>query len=218
MTLKVPGYTPKKRNSGTRKRQAIILISTEGKNQTETNYFNGFSNRKVHIHFATGRFTDPVNMVKKLSSEMINKGFNRELGDKAFCLIDADVSPSKNQEIAEADKIARQRGIELIVSAPCFELWFLCHYSFSMKQYGSNDELIADLMKNKEFSDYKKNCTGLYDKLLPWLDKAINNAKRLEVELIKLGKTKHTVDFSPSTEAYHVVETIKQIEKSNSES
>ena len=87
-----------------------------------------------------------------------------------------------------------------------------------MKQYGSNDELIADLMKNKEFSDYKKNCTGLYDKLLPWLDKAINNAKRLEVELIKLGKTKHTVDFSPSTEAYHVVETIKQIEKSNSES
>ncbi len=30
MTLRVPGYTPKKRNSGTRKRQAIILISTEG--------------------------------------------------------------------------------------------------------------------------------------------------------------------------------------------
>ncbi len=65
MTLKTPGYTPNKRNSGTRKRQAIILISTEGKNQTETNYFSGFANRKVHIHFATGRFTDPVNMVKK---------------------------------------------------------------------------------------------------------------------------------------------------------
>ena len=79
MTLKTPGYTPKKLNSGTRKRQAIILISTEGKNQTETNYFNGFSNRKVHIHFATGRFTDPVNMVKKLSSEIKNKGFNRDL-------------------------------------------------------------------------------------------------------------------------------------------
>ena len=106
MTVRIPGYTPKKRDSYKRKRQAIILISTEGKNQTETNYLRDFANRNVRIYFAPGRFTDPVNMVKKLSAEMKKNDFDSGLGDKAFCLIDADVSPLKNNEIIEADKIA----------------------------------------------------------------------------------------------------------------
>jgi len=216
MTVRSPVYVAKKRCSGSRKRKSIILVSTEGKNQTETNYLKDFKNRNVPILFASGRFTDPVNMVETLSVEMERNGFDRDLGDKAFCLIDADVSPSKNQKIREADKIARKKGIELIVSAPCFELWFLCHYSFSTRQYGSNDELIAELMKHEDFLNYKKNCTGLYEKLLPRLDIAIDNAKRLEYELIKLGKKKHTVDFSPSTEAYIVIQTIKEIEEKNS--
>ena len=42
MSRRKPGYTPKRRGKSLRNRKAIILINTEGKNETETNYLRGF--------------------------------------------------------------------------------------------------------------------------------------------------------------------------------
>ncbi|MCF0238755.1 MAG: hypothetical protein HUK24_09155, partial [Sphaerochaetaceae bacterium] len=66
MTKKEIGYIPKKRNSGLRKTKKIILITTEGNNQTETNYFKKFESDTYRIVFARGNETDPVNMIKNL--------------------------------------------------------------------------------------------------------------------------------------------------------
>lgn len=213
MSLRKPGYTPKRRGTSFRKRKAIILINTEGKNETETNYLRGFIGKNVPIHFCPGRDTDPVNMVNQLIKKMKAIDFDKSLGDKAFCLIDSDLNPKKNTEILAAEVLAVRKGIELIVSAPCFEDWFLCHFVFSTKQYVSNDELIADL--KKKVPNYSKNRIDMYEELIPHVDNAIKNSKKQEAELYKIGKTKHTVDFSPSTEAYRVIEGIDEVERQN---
>ena len=43
MGLNNRGYTPKKRNSNSRKRKKVIFIATEGKNKTERLYFKKFN-------------------------------------------------------------------------------------------------------------------------------------------------------------------------------
>ena len=210
MGLNKHGYTPKKRNSNSRKRKKIIFIATEGKNKTEKLYFKKFNSDKVQIRFARGGSADPVNMVSELLSECKDMGFDPEAGDTAYCVLDSDFAVSKNNQIALADKKAAANDLSLIVSSPCFELWYLCHYDYSTKAFNSNEEVIDEL--RKRIPQYDKNKEDMYELLRPIQDNATTNAKRLEKYNLQCGKKPHTVEFVPSTEVYRIIETIIEAE------
>ena len=210
MGLNNRGYTPKKRNSNSRKRKKVIFIATEGKNKTERLYFKKFNSDKVQMRFAKGGSTDPVNMVSELLSECKDMGFDPEAGDMAYCVIDSDFSINKNNQMALADKKAKKNDLSLIVSSPCFEIWYLCHYEYSTKVFGSNEEVIDEL--KKRMSQYDKNKEDMYEILLQMKDNAVENAKKLEKYNLQSGKKLHTVEFMPSTEVYRIIETIVKAE------
>lgn len=73
------GYQAKKRNSHDRKRKRIVLISAEGRNRTEENYFSGFSNDEVRIVYARGNDTDPIRMARHLKE--IIPGYSKNMSD-----------------------------------------------------------------------------------------------------------------------------------------
>ena len=77
-----------------------------------------------------------------------------------------------------ADKKAEANDLSLIVSSPCFEIWYLCHYDYSTKAFGSNEEVINEL--KKRIPQYDKNKEDMYELLRPMQDNAVQNAKRLE--------------------------------------
>lgn len=213
MGVRKPGYEPKQRNSNRRIRKSIIVISSEGKNKTETYYFRKFNSNKVKIHFASGNETDPVKMVKALKRECKELDIQSDWGDRAYCLVDSDVNAQKNEQIAEADKIAAKYekcDMEVIVSGPCFEEWFICHRLYSTKQYNSNEELLEAI--EKMIPGYSKDREDLYELLLDSQDQAIQNAKRLEQHNMDSGRRIHTADFQPSTEVYKIIEAIRAIE------
>ena len=199
------GYQPKPRNTNQRQRKQIILLATEGKNKTETHYFRSLSGSSYIIRFAPGNYTDPVNMVSALKAEFEDQGLETELGDVAYCLIDSDMDPIKNKQIATADVQAGDK-VTVIVSSPCFEVWYLCHYVKSTKQYASNKEVI-DALK-KYVPEYNKGMPGLWDILGDKSEVAIKNAKELEKYCIELGLKPHTVAFMPSTEIYKIISLI----------
>ena len=210
MGLNKHGYTPKKRNSNSRKRKKIVFIATEGKNKTEKLYFKKFNSNKVQIRFAKGCSTDPVNMVSELLSECKDMGFDPEVGDMAYCVLDSDFAVSKNKQMALADKKAAANDLSLIVSSPSFEIWYLCHYGYSTKTFSSNEEVIDEL--KKRIPQYNKNKEDMYELLRPMQDDAVQNAKRLEKYNLQGGKKPHTVEFMPSTEVYRIIETIIEAE------
>lgn len=204
------GYIPKQRNSNRRKRKSVIVISAEGRNKTETLYLKNFNSENVRIHFATGGATDPVNMVKELIHECEEQEIDGELGDRAYCIIDSDLKADKDQKIKEADQEAKKYSkynMEVIVSNPCFEVWFLCHFGYSTKQYQSNDEVLKDL--ECKISGYSKNRSDIYELLCSHQSTAIKNAKKLERFNLEDGRKMHTAEFQPSTEVYKIVESIK---------
>ena len=147
-------------------------------------------------------------MVNALKDEYFDRELDSELGDKAFCLVDSDVDPGKNDQLARADRISESAGIQMIVSSPCFEVWCLCHFLCKSTQYHSSNAVIEELIRILPW--YKKSGEGLFKAFAPNMAEAIKNAKTLEKRCTDAGYTPHTVEFSPSTELYKVIEMILQ--------
>lgn len=204
MTQKKNDYHHRSAKSGRRKRKRIILIADEGRNKTESNYLKSFDDVSFTLRFVSDKSTDPVNLMNSLVDRAKELELSEEYEDKAFCLIDADVNPNKDSQVRQADKIAAKTKIaSLIVSNPCFEIWFLCHHGCSSHQYYSSDEVLAAL--KKIYPDYSKNDECMYSRTIDKVQDAIENSKQLEQEARSSGKTIHTYQFQPSTEVYKVV-------------
>ena len=202
-------YRRKQRNAEDRKRRPIVFLIAEGKNKTETLYFKAFGHDlNRNVRFAPGDYTDPVNMVSTLKNFMDDNDFSPELGDKAYCLIDADVDAVKNAQLEKAERLAERFNIQIIVSAPSFEYWFICHFTFTGKKYTSNSELLADL--EVYVPGYKKSAFRMYDLLKSKVSTATKNARMIEKKLLADGEKIHTVSFTPSSEAYYIAEELSK--------
>ena len=105
----------KQRGSGTRQRKSIVLFAAEGNNKTETLYFRNFNQRNIQVKFTRGNETDPEKMMKRLLDEANDMGLGSEPGDFAFSLVDGDVNPKKDAQIARADAMARGKKVIQIV-------------------------------------------------------------------------------------------------------
>lgn len=201
------GYRPKQRNSGKRKRKRVILLATEGKNKTETQYFSEFAKaQNEFVRFVPGNYTDPVQMAVALRAKSTEMELDPSLGDKAYCLVDADFDDAKDKQIAGADKIAFENNFKILVSSPCFEVWFLCHFLKSTKKYTSNAEILNHLKKH--MPEYEKSKKDMYGRTITNVQDAISNAKFLEEACLKANYTPHTTVFSPSTEIYKLAEEL----------
>jgi len=199
-------YSSKKRNTGNRKRKRFVLIAVEGNNKTETNYFKGFNSGDVKILFANGNQTDPINIAKNLVEGYADYGLDAGLGDYAFCVVDGDLSRERADQICKAEKIVKDINGEVIVSNPCVEVWFLCHYVDSTRQYTSSLDVIKRL---QEFiPTYKKNMSGIKEFLEDKNEKAIINARHLDEYNQSLGRKLHQYDYQPSTEVYKIIEKL----------
>lgn len=198
----------KKRNSNNRTRNNVFLLACEGDNKTEKNYFQCFNSDNVKIRFVPGNETDPENMMMNLIDKYEEYDLDPCDGNLGFCLVDSDFDERKDNQLKKAEILSKDcDGVSLIVSSPCFEIWFLCHFIFSTKQYRHYKEVEKDT--KQYIKDYTKESKNVYDTIKDKTDKAINNAKKLEQVALDDGKVMHTVSFMPSTEVYKIIDVIK---------
>lgn len=98
-------------------------------------------------------------------------------GDIAFCVFDLDNSGYKEKQFLEAKKIADKKSIHMIPSNPCFEVWYLEHFTYTSKPFLHSKDIIEEL--KKYIPDYEK--TKNYSELLnDKLAIAKANCKKLE--------------------------------------
>ena len=182
-------------------------MAAEGNNKTERLYFGAFADERCNIRFAKGNDTDPMHLANSLLNEYRRLELDSELGDSAFCLVDGDLSLLQEKLISQAEnKLSRICGA-MIVSNPCFEIWFLCHYTFSTKLFSSGQEVIETL--KQYVPDYSKSKKNMYDLLKEKTSDGIANAKRLEQYHIAADNNIRQYDCQPRTDVYKVVEHIQ---------
>lgn len=197
----------KKRGQISRTPKKMILIGAEGKNKTELTYFKEFNQKQLAytIKPAKGNNTDPEKIVADMISSVNREELNYAEGDLAFCIFDADTDPAKQRQIDEAVKQAKKCGIEVLLSVPCFEIWFLQHFENSTGAISSNTA-IEKLCKY--IPEYKKS-SNVFFRLEPMMDEAIKRAKHLEKHHVELNRKPKSIERNPSTEVYKLVELLK---------
>lgn len=195
-----------KRRKRTKKK--TILIGVEGKkNRTENLYFNNFNvcGGNYIIKLANGNLTDPVKMVNDIIRTMRLNEIDSKYGDKVYCVFDGDMNDSKNAQIIKAMSLASKHNIEIIVSNPCFEEWFLCHFVYTTK-YLSSDEVISKL--RTYIPNYEKNL-DIFNIINNFTDTGVRNAKKQVKYHESLGRNINLVQSNPCSSVYKIVLKIK---------
>jgi len=160
----------KKRQSKGKEIRPTFFVFCEG--ETEETY----------VKFLRSRYRVPVEIDAKIAGNRITAKYISNYKqqrlthpkDKTFLIYDCDV-----QNIV--DKLHKINKVSLILSNPCFELWYLLHFKNQTTEISSED-CISALTKN--FKDYQKGIlTEKHKEILPnKKDEAILNPKKL-VEL-----------------------------------
>lgn len=197
----------KKRGVPKYKRRKLILIGVEGDNKTEKQYFNHFNRLqgKYSIRFANGNETDPINIVENIKKAILKAGGDSfGNGDYAFAVFDTDVAPEKEQAIAKAKQIAKGTGIKLVLSNPCFEVWFVLHFECSSAAYPTSDHVIKKL--RTFISNYEKN-EDVYNLLENNIESAIEGAEYLRKTHINCGNKK-IIDQNPMTDVDVIIKKL----------
>jgi hypothetical protein len=195
---------PERRSPRAQPRLRILLIC-EGA-VTEPGYFNALRtelrNPLVEIEIE-GRGEGPKSLVeravlrKKESDRSARKeGKDSQVYDEIWCVFDVD----EHAKLADARQQARDNGIELAVSNPCFELWALLHFQSQT----------AYLERQAARSRLKAHLPG-YDKDLPFARlrtgyrEAVQRATHLEGRCEERG----CPGDNPSTGVHRLTERIR---------
>lgn len=126
--------------------------------------------------------------------------------DLAFCLFDSDTDKQKQPQIDQAVALAKKNGIEVLLSVPCFEIWFLQHFQYSTGSLTSNQTI--DKLK-KFIPEYEKS-ENVFLQLEESMETAVEHAERLERYHNELGVQSKSLERNPSTEAYKLVKLLKK--------
>lgn len=189
----------------------MIIITAEGRNETEARYFNNFRTADcpyiIKFHKA-GHLTDPTKLAESIRKRWDAEDADVRTGDMAFVVVDLDNKESNAKEIQQLE--AKNRVEKFIVSNPCFEVWYLLHYGFSTKSYINADAVIREL--KKQYPEYEKT-SDMYPLLKDKMGDAIINAERLEHYFKAEWRLHPDADCNPSTDVHNLVKMLIEIDK-----
>ncbi len=139
-----------------REQLPTVLIVTEG--LTEKKYLSHLSRRNAGylVRVVESPRKDPVSIVKFCIKEMSNRGLSPKDGDMVYCVIDVDFN--KEIQLKKSIALAKKNGISIVLSNPCFEVFFIFHFRDALPTFASPDEaveylkgFIPDYTKNKDY-------------------------------------------------------------------
>ena len=206
--------SPKRRIKDLKRRRAFKtpnkpeLIVCEG-SSTEPSYFRAFRGQlrlyAVQVD-VVGLLCQsrPIQVVdhaifKKKSALRQSLPYN-----KVWCVIDVE-APVPHESLTQAIAKARDNKINVILSNPCFEYWFLLHFKKTITAF-PNDTTVYNSLKQVHKS-YKKTRIG-FDILFPRTHTAIKHAQEV---LLETNCGEDLTHHNPSTHVHRLVTHLQQI-------
>lgn len=205
---------------GIRRRQLkpVVLIVTEG-SQTEPKYFDSFRSRQTNIDIqvvsgGAGSGTDYASLVRKAVAYMEKNGLSPQNGDRLWIVADADVNYNvpdpvavKSRQLETAKKNAAKHGIQIALSNPCFEIWFLLHFKYTSGHLQDYSAVLAQL--RSYLPDYEKT-VDVAAILAEHTEQAMHNAEKLAAYHTKNGHTDlRSIEVNPYTGVHELVDSIR---------
>jgi len=196
-----------RRRLPSRTHNKVELIVCEGSN-TEPAYFEALKRRlrlyAVRIDVISPSESEPNTVVERAIAkrkEMEEDGIPCE---KVWCVVDVEIPPHSTLDEAW-EKANQTPKLELVLTNPCIEYWFLLHFEKHTSQFADNEEVMKKL--KTVHPSYKKRRIG-FDDLYPRTSEAIKNSK----EVLKENNcSEYLRNCNPSTHVHKIVEHLQNI-------
>jgi len=197
------------RVAATRLIKRTVLIVGEGQ-ETEPNYFRGLKReqtieRRFAVTVKKGHGRSPETVVEEAMHHKERAESRGESYDEVWCVLDVEGLGSR-ESLERAIIMARQNGIALCLSNPCFEVWLLAHFVRESRAHNGCDSVEARLNPHWRRlceQDYRKGDERLYARLSHLTEAAMQNA-RVVREVDHRDKAS-MIEANSSTEVYRLV-------------
>ena len=190
------------------KKPLIVICSEGGKKSSEYYYFRNYSNRNLRIQFSTGNSTDPIGMLEDLIKYINNEDIVSEDNSRIFLVLDTDLCKRRINEIKEISSDCAKYKIEIITSAPTFEIWYILHYRNNKLKFQSSKEVKKEL---EIINGMYNESMNMYQIIKENTKKAKVNAKHLEESIVK--NKEELFESNPHTSIYKILDAIDEFNK-----
>lgn len=193
------------------KRKPLIVICSEGgKKSSEYYYFRNYASRDLRIQFSTGNSTDPKGMLEDLLKYIRNEDISSEDKCKIFLVLDTDLDNKRINEIKEIEQQCNDNNIEIITSAPTFEIWYIMHYRNNRLKFLSSKDVKKEL---QIINGYYTESMDMYKMINKSISSARNTAKNIEQQAVK--NNEDLFKLNPHTSIYKILDTIDEFKNFN---
>lgn len=190
-----------RRKAETRTPRQTVLIVCEGA-KTEKLYFEGLR----------GKLRIPTVAIKVCGKECGSAPINvvdyalrfRDDYDHCWCVMDVE-TPHQHKTLAQALNKARANKLNIALTNPCFEFWYILHFEKIARAFGTNAKVQQKL--RRYLPRYSKGNTDVLERLFPLIRTAVDNAEQVLIDK-QCGK-----DLSKHNPSTHVHRLVKQIYK-----
>jgi len=200
-----------KRRKGSREPRKSILIVSEG-SKTEPIYFNSLKSNlrlaMVEVEIV-GEGAAPITVVNRAielrgeRKRVAKKSLTKAAYDVVYCVI--DVEAPKAESLSRAVNKAKDNKLQVILSNPCFEYWYILHFRKTSAPFGTSQEAKSAL--RQEHCAYCESDTTIFDVVYPKTADAIKHSK--EVLREQHNNTEDLSDCNPSTHVHRIVEYLQ---------
>lgn len=141
-------------------------------------YFGFFNITRVKVHVVPTE--DGTSAAKYVLERLLN--FDHEVDDELWMLLDTDhcIAGNHFKSFNAAITDARQRGIKVALSKPCFELWLLLHHEEESAVTALKNAQETEIALRKKLGQYDKRNLKQEHYPLASVYKACQRAEKLD--------------------------------------
>lgn len=188
-----------------KKKPLIVICSEGGKKSSEYYYFRNHTNRDLRIQFSTGNSTDPKGMLDDLLKYIRNEDITSEDNCRIFLVLDTDLDERRISEIKKIEQECIDNNIEIVTSAPTFEIWYLMHYRNNKLKFQTSKEVKRELQNiNGTYTE----SMDMYKIIKDSTDNARSAAQSFEQQVIR--NKEDLLSSNPHTSIYKILDAIDE--------
>ncbi len=201
------------RKKAFREPRKSMLIVCEGK-KTEPIYFNKLK-RKLKLAMVdieiVGIGAVPITVVnravelKREKRQAAKKSPTEVEYDVIYCVIDVE-APEPHESLAEAINKAQDNKLEVVLSNPCFEYWYILHFRKTGAPFNTSRDVKSEL-RRRYHPNYDESDETIFDAVYPNTNNAIRHSR--EVLREQHDNAADLRDCNPSTNVHRIVECLK---------
>ena len=168
---------PITRDIGSFRDDRLFIIACDDKCAPKQ-YFDFFNIGRVQVHVVPTE--DGTSVARYVLDRLLE--FDREEDDELWMLLDTDhcIQGTHLEGFLFALQNARQRGVKVALSKPCFELWLLLHYVEETEVKIFNNAKQVEAALREVIGEYKKTNLKSEHYPLSRVPTACQRAKRLD--------------------------------------